>query len=276
MRGSGASRPMTNEAVHKSYDPVFFQLLFEVEDKHFWFRSRNQIIAAWVKSLTSELTPGFRVLEIGCGTGNALRVLDQVCPNGTVVGMDLFAEGLQYAQQRTSAALVQGDMHHPPFASQFDIIGLFDVLEHLPDDRQVLRNLKGMLRENGVLLLTVPAHPGLWSYFDEASHHCRRYQPDELKHKLVETGYDVVYITQYMMSIFPLMWIGRHLSALRRRGSNRQSGASIDELAIQELHPMLIVNEVLSRLLDTEGRWLARGHTLPLGTSLLAVARRRL
>ena len=148
---------MTNEAIRRSYDPAFFQLLFEVEDRHFWFRSRNRIIAAWVKRLTSELTPGFRVLEIGCGTGNVLRVLDQVCPSGTVVGMDLFAEGLKYAQQRTSAALVQGDMHHPPFASQFDIIGLFDVLEHLPDDRQVLRDLKGMLRENGTLLLTVPA-----------------------------------------------------------------------------------------------------------------------
>lgn len=265
---------MTNQAVQESYDPAFFQLLFEVEDRHFWFRSRNGIIAAWVKRLTRELTTGFRVLEVGCGTGNVLRVLDQVCPNGTVVGMDLFAEGLKYAQQRTSAALVQGDMHHSPFASQFDIIGLFDVLEHLPDDRQVLRDLKGMLRENGILLLTVPAHPGLWSYFDEVSHHCRRYQPDELKHKLVETGYDVEYITQYMMSIFPLVWIGRHISALRKRGFSRQSGVSIEELATQELHPVPIVNEVLSRLLDTEGRWLARGHTLPLGTSVLAVARR--
>jgi len=272
----GANRPMTNDAIHKSYDPAFFQLLFEVEDRHFWLRSRNRIIAAWVKLLTSELTTGFRVLEVGCGTGNVLRVLDQACPNGTVVGMDLFAEGLKYAQERTSAALVQGDMHRPPFASQFDIIGLFDVLEHLPDDGQVLRDLKGMLREGGALLLTVPAHPGLWSYFDEASHHCRRYHPNDLKHKLVETGYDVEYITQYMMSIYPLVWVGRHLSSLRRRVSRRQSGASIEELAIQELHPMPIVNEVLSRLLDTEGRWLARGHTLPLGTSLLAVARRRL
>jgi SAM-dependent methyltransferase len=265
---------MTNEAIHKSYDPAFFQLLFEVEDKHFWFRSRNRTIAAWVELLTSELTTSFRVLEVGCGTGNVLRVLGQACPNGTVVGMDLFAEGLKYAKERTSVALVQGDMHHPPFAGQFDIIGLFDVLEHLPDDRQVLRDLKGMLREGGALLLTVPAHPRLWSYFDEASHHCRRYQPEELKHKLVETGYNVEYTTQYMMSVFPLVWVGRHLTSLRGRLFRRQSSASREELAIRELHPMPIVNEVLSQLLDIEGRWLERGHSLPLGTSLLAVATR--
>ena len=189
--------------------------------------------------------------------------------------MDLFAEGLKYAQKRSSAPLVQADMHQPPFASHFDIIGLFDVLEHLPDDRAVLSDLKGMLRDNGFLVLTVPAHPKLWSYFDEASHHCRRYQPDDLKVKLIETGYNVKYITQYMMSIFPLVWVGRHASSLRERVSKRQSGRSSTELAIRELRPIPIVNEVLSRLLDVEGRWLVRGHTLPLGTSLLAVATKR-
>ena len=125
------------------------------------------------------------------------------------------------------------------------------------------------------MLLTVPAHPGLWSYFDEASHHCRRYQPDELKHKLIETGYDVEYISQYMMSIFPLVRAGRRISSLRRRVSGQQSSVSVEELAIRELRPMPVVNEVLSRFLNIEGRWLTRGHTLPLGTSLLAVARKR-
>ena len=228
-----------------------------------------------MKRLTAGLQPGFRVLEVGCGTGNVLRVLDQACPNGAVVGMDLFVEGLKYAQGRTSAALVQGDMHHPPFVNQFDIIGLFDVLEHLRDDEQVLHDLKGMLRENGVLLLTVPAHPGLWSYFDEASHHCRRYQPDELKQKLIETGYDIEYISQYMMSIFPLVWIGRHLSALRRRMFGWQSGPSTVILATQELRPVPIINPILSWLLDIERRWLVSGRPLPLGTSLLVVARKR-
>ena len=63
---------MTNETGHTSYDPAFFEFLFEVEDKHFWFGSRNRIIAAQVNRLTAELPPSFRVLEVGCGTGNIL------------------------------------------------------------------------------------------------------------------------------------------------------------------------------------------------------------
>lgn len=266
---------MIDEATHTSYDPAFFQHLFAVEDKHFWFRSRNRTIAALVKRLTSHLGMNYRLLEIGCGTGNVLRVLKQVCPNGSVVGMDLYAEGLTYAQQRTSASLVQGDMHQPPFTDQFEVIGLFDVLEHLPNDGKVLSDLKRMLRKDGVLLLTVPAHQGLWSYFDEASHHCRRYQPDELRHKLVAAGYDVEYISQYMMSIFPLVWMGRQLSGLRNRASKGMGVTSVEELAIQELRLVPVINEALGQLLRLEERWLSRSHTLPLGTSLVAVARNR-
>ncbi len=110
---------------HQSYDPTYFALLFQIEDRHFWFRARNQVIATVVKRLTADMPRGYRVLEIGCGTGNVLRVLEQVCTDGTVIGLDLFLEGLRYARQRTHAMLVQGDMLHLPFGAPFDLIGLF-------------------------------------------------------------------------------------------------------------------------------------------------------
>jgi len=226
-----------------------------------------------VSQITAGLATGYRVLEIGCGTGNVLRVLEQTCRRGTVVGMDLFAEGLQYARQRTSCSLVQGDMHTPPFGTQFDLIGLFDLLEHLPDDMQVLRDLHAMLAPEGVLLLTVPAHPSLWSYFDEASHHCRRYEGAELLQKLEESGYQVEQMTYFMASIFPLVWVGRKLAALsnRRPASDATPTA---ELAVNELRVTPVINEMLVLLLTLESRLLARRQTLPWGTSLLVVARK--
>lgn len=266
---------MVHETLHQSYDPAFFNLLSEVEDRHFWFAARNRIIAAQVQALMVHATADFRILEIGCGTGNVLRVLDQSCPDGTVIGMDLHVEGLNYARQRGLEALVQADLHHLPFGCRFDLIGLFDVLEHMPDDRQVLSGLWGRLRENGVLLLTVPAHPRLWSYFDEASHHCRRYRPDELVVMLAEIGFDVEYSTQYMASTLPLLWAGRRLSWLRNRGSRRGNAARSTHLTNQELRPIPVVNATLTQILAVEQRWLARGHTLPVGSSLLVVARRR-
>jgi hypothetical protein len=123
------------------------------------------------------------------------------------------------------------------------------------------------------LLITVPAHPRLWSYFDEAAHHCRRYEPNELRGKLIEAGYEIDYISQFMMSIFPMVWVGREISALVNRVLGR-GDSSVERMATQELRPNPLVNRALTRLLNLETRRLARGHTLPLGTSLLAVARK--
>jgi SAM-dependent methyltransferase len=255
-----------------TYDPTFFTQLFAIEDRHFWFQARNRVIGTVVDQLTRPLPTGYRVLEVGCGTGNVLRLLERRCRRGTVVGMDLFAEGLHYARQRTTCGLVQGDVRTPPFGPVFDLIGLFDVLEHLPDDRQILGDLHRMLVPGGHLLVTVPAHRALWSYFDEAAHHRRRYAAPDLRRKLVAAGYRVDYLTQYMALLFPLVWAGRRLAALTDGGRTRPTAADAARLTRQEFRITPGVNEVLTALLAPETRLIARRRVLPLGTSLLAVA----
>jgi SAM-dependent methyltransferase len=262
-------------AEHDSYDPSYFSHLFEVEDRHFWFRARNRVITAAVARVTARLAPGYRFLEVGCGTGNVLRALEQTCKGGLVVGMDLFGEGLSYARRRVSCPLVQGDIHANPFGTRFEAIGLFDVLEHLPNDVEVLSELRSMLTPGGALILTVPAHMSLWSYFDEASHHCRRYEQAELARKLKAAGYRVEFMSQYMATIFPLVWVGRRWAAFTRRkaGNAEESARRTHELTIKELRITPIVNGALAWILEQEARLIARRHKLPLGTSLLAVAR---
>jgi SAM-dependent methyltransferase len=257
------------------YDPAYFARLFQIEDRHFWFRARNRIIAAAARQIVAGLPPDYRVLEVGCGTGNVLRFLERACPNGTVVGMDLFVEGLHYARRRTSCVLVCGDARLPPFRLPFSVIGLFDVLEHLPDDRCLLRDLQGMLGPGGALLLTVPAYRSLWSYFDEVSRHCRRYEPAELHSKLTEAGFQVEYLTPYMLALYPLVRIGRRAAA--SRGAQRRATVDPDHargLAERELRIMPVLNQLLSLCLLPEARLIARRCKLPLGTSLLAVARK--
>lgn len=258
---------------HSSYDRDLFALLFAVEDRHFWFQARNKIIATLVKQITADIVPGYRVLEVGCGTGNVLRVLERTCHSGTIIGMDLFSEGLKYARKRTTCSLIQGDICAAPFKKRFNIIGLFDVLEHLPDDLQVLRDLNTMLTCDGVLLVTVPAHNELWSYFDETSHHYRRYEIAELECKLIGTGYKVEYLTQYMVGIFPLVWIGRRLKALTRKHRPSDVARPYD-IVLAELEIMPWLNNLLSFLLWWEALLIARRRRLPLGTLLLAIARK--
>ncbi len=265
------SQPPPPAPGHETYDPTFFKQLFAIEDRHFWFRTRNHVLGTLVDQLTGGLPAGYRVLEVGCGTGNVLRMLERRCRRGTVVGMDLFAEGLHYARQRTTCALVQGDVRTPPFGATFDLIGLFDVLEHLPDDRQILADLWQMLAPGGHLLVTVPAHAALWSYFDEAAHHCRRYAAPDLRRKLRAAGYRVDYLTPYMAILFPLVWAGRRLAAWTSRGRSHRAGGA-EELTRQEFQITPVVNDVLAALLAPEARLIARRRPLPLGTSLLAVA----
>lgn len=258
---------------YESYNPDYFSKLFDIEDKHFWFCARNRAIGRLAEQLLASLDPGYRVLEVGCGTGNVLRVLEQTCKNGSVVGMDLFAEGLTFARQRTKCGLVQGDVGMPPFNTQFDLIGVFDVLEHLPNDTEILHSLSALLAPGGKLLLTVPAHMSLWSYFDIASCHCRRYDLKELSRKLHQAGYSIEYISQYMAAIFPLIWLGRRAAPLFARRTNRKDGHA-GRLANSELTVVPVINTILRRILMAETALLARRRRLPVGTSIVAIARK--
>jgi len=260
---------------HRSYNPAYFAPLFATEDRHFWFKARNLVIETLMNQIIADLAPGYRILEVGCGTGNTLRVLQSVCKSGIVVGMDLFAEGLPYARQRTPCSLIQGDIHHAPFNTPFNCICLFDMLEHLPDDMQILHDLQSLLTLNGRLFLTVPAHPNLWSYFDEESHHFRRYQLAELRNKLLAAGYQIEYLTQYMLSIFPLVKLGRKLASLTNRSVQQRANLSSKQLTIRELQIVPIVNELLTWLLSQEVSLIKRRLPIPLGTSLLAIARKK-
>jgi SAM-dependent methyltransferase len=252
--------------VKGGYDPAFFDRICAVEDRHFWFRARNRMIARLLAQAVAGLPSGYRVLEVGCGDGNVLRFLQEACRDGIVVGMDYFAEGLRLARRRSDCALVQGDMARPPFSAGFHIVGIFDVLEHLSDDRGALRLLWHMLEPGGALLLTTPAAPSLWSDFDVASGHCRRYERAELEGKLVAAGFRVERLSHAMATIYPLVWWSR-------RGRTRKTTAAADAVH-DELRIVPVLNEALAFVLSREADWIAGGRSLPFGTSLVAVARK--
>ncbi len=249
------------------YDASFFDELVRFEDRHFWFRSRNFLIQELAKKISSQLNPRW-VLEVGCGTGNVLRVLRETFSESTVVGLELWFDGLRHARKRSPGLLVQGDVRNFPFARQFDLVCMFDVLEHIPEDREILRALQAAIRPHGQVMITVPAHQFLWSYFDEAARHCRRYSPLELRTKLVEAGFDIEFLSQFMASTFPLLWLYRKV-----RGSGRRRGDA-SQLVSEDFRPVPVVNSILNAILNVEARWLSHGHSLPFGTSLVVIARR--
>lgn len=267
---TGPSLPTRTRArAGETYDPSYFDRLFAIEDRHFWFRARNRVITKLVAQ-TVGLRTDLRAIEVGCGTGTVLAALQNALPRALVVGMDLHEEGLRLARTRTRAALVRGAVEAPPFEAIFDVVGVFDVLEHLVDDEGALRRLRALVAPDGVLLVTVPAHRALWSYFDEASRHRRRYAPEELRHTLVESGFEVDYLSQFMAPLVVPMWAGRRIGRPVRRW---RRNATADELAAEDLRVVRGANELMDCLLWIESLVLARRIRLPVGTSLVAVAR---
>jgi len=185
--------------------------------------------------------------------------------------LELWFDGLRFAQKRSAARLVQGDVRNYPFGKQFDLIGMFDVLEHVPEELETLCALREALTPNGKLILTVPAHQYLWSYFDEAAHHCRRYAPAEIRARLSGAGFQVEFMSQFMACTFPIVWFWRKVSGSRQPGGS----GNARELAAREFRVVPLINGVLTILLKLEGLWLSGGHKLPIGTSLIVVARKQ-
>jgi hypothetical protein len=158
------------------------------------------------------------------------------------------------------------DARQIPFDNEFEVVGAFDVLEHIEEDTTVLGEMYKATLRGGGIMLTVPQHPWLWSQNDEHGHHVRRYQAKELKRKVEEAGFQVVKMTSFVSFLLPLMIISR----LRQRWRTTEYDA-LSEFKIGRL-----TNTLLEKVLDVERGIIRAGMSLPVGGSLLVVAKKLL
>lgn len=247
------------------FNPKFFQLMVEVEPTHFWFVSRNRILG---DVLRKHFAAPSRVLEIGCGTGFVLSGIRAVFPQASLSASDVYAKGLGYAARRVPEAfLFQMDARHIPFHEEFDLIGVFDVLEHIEDDDAVLAQLFQACKTGGGLALTVPQHRWLWSRMDDFAHHKRRYTRSELVQKLERAGFRVEHTTSFVSLLLPLMLTARLLrkpAGIEMEDQMDAAGLSIGRLT----------NAVLSAVMAVEHGLIRSGLRLPFGGSLLVIAKK--
>lgn len=235
------------------------------DEQHWWYRGRRRVL----NEVLARIAPrsGSRLLDAGCGSG---RELDELAAWGSVTGVDLCAESVASARARGHADVHCAAIERMPFPDErFDVVTCLDVIEHTPDDRATLTELRRVTRPGGLLVVTVPAYQSLWSAHDVVNRHFRRYRAASLREAAVESGWSVVRDTHFNAVLLPPAAAVR----LARRGRDGAEGAEgADDAQRSEL---AMTPPVLDRLLElplrAEARLIGRGRRIGAGLSLLAV-----
>ena len=243
------------------YDASSYSRISQYQNTHFWFRGRNELICSQLKKYFSGASS---LIEIGCGTGQVLRAIHQAIPLLELSGTEIYSKGLTYAHDVLSEAkYLQLDAHAMPFIDEFNVVCAFDMIEHVDDDLNVLRQMYQVCKPGGGIVLTVPQHHWLWSYKDEAAHHKRRYNRADLQQKVKESGFEVVATTSFVSLLLPLMYFSR-----RKRNALQDSDLQ------REYKISPIINNLFLACSRLENVFIRLGISIPWGGSLLLVAKK--
>lgn len=241
-------------------NPNAYLDMADTEACHWWFSARRVLLSSIISRLT--LPSNARILEIGSGTGGNLEMLSAF---GRVSALEMDETARSIANKKTldhfdiRAGYCPTDI---PFANEeFDLICLFDVLEHIEEDFASLVAIKKLLADGGWILVTVPAYQWLWSKHDEFLHHKRRYSASDLREKIITAGLRAEKISYFNTLLFPLAVSARFKDRLLKAPS--ASGIEV---------PADPLNALLYRIFSAE-RYLLEKLSLPFGVSLLAILR---
>lgn len=253
---------------YADYPDEGFDLTNKNGESSFWVRSRNRLFKRVVQDhlVASGKT---QFLEIGCGTGGFIQ---KIVENESleITGSEIYLKGLLYAKKNLpNVNFIQFDVTKGTVGDEFDIIVAFDVIEHIENDVVALSNINKMLCRGGSFIVTVPQHMLLWSKLDEIVKHKRRYSRRELVAKLQKSGFCISYCTSFLFVLFPLMLISRMFDKGRDQ-------SHLDDVALEKrVKFSKVLNWIFDHLMRIDEALIKLGISLPLGGTLVVVARKR-
>lgn len=231
--------------------------LLALEKEHFWFEPRYQLLSRRLKKF---LPVGLdAAIDLGAGVGSFVKVLQRQF--STVVGVDGHITFLDKAQKCNPDTLfIHSDVSDIPLISeQFDLVVALDVLEHT-NPIPLLKEANRIAKQNGYMLITVPAFQFLWSSVDSAAGHRCRYNIKNLQQELNASGWHLINYTYYQFFLFPVLLFSRFL--------NRKSKPQMEH------KPPAWINYLFKKINLLEVKLLG-GVKLPFGSSLVVLAQKK-
>jgi 2-polyprenyl-3-methyl-5-hydroxy-6-metoxy-1,4-benzoquinol methylase len=248
-------------------NPDEYANLAALEQKHWYYAGKRATVAHWLRS-TSVITPDKLLLDCGAGTGLFAKEMEQSC---RVLVLDDHEQALRILHTRFRADQVislAGD-NIPLSDRSVDFVTALDVLEHVPDDDAVVRSFQRILKQGGLAVVTVPASMALWSDWDVALHHHRRYDRRQLERLFSPTDWEVIHVNYTNTAPYPIVWLIRKW---RQAFSPKPEHAKrSDRSRFEDRTPPAPLNSILKWLFVTMGKSRLR---MPIGVSLILVARR--
>jgi SAM-dependent methyltransferase len=241
-------------------DATFHTFEKEVEDWHWWYRVRRDILDQQLARL--DLSADARILDVGCGTGGAALTLAR---HGRAIALDRSLESFRLSMDRPYAHRVVASAGAPlPFSDgSFDVVCALDILEHLDDDGAAARELARVCKRGGHLVAYVPAYSILWGYNDEYSHHRRRYVKSQLAALVKSAGFDIEESGYFNAVLFLPTLAAR----LVQRAAPRLTGG------MEHATRPTALNGILTTIFRAELPILRR-RPLPFGTSAYCIGKR--
>ena len=236
-----------------------YKKMYDIEDSHWWFNAKRQYINIVLKKFFKNKS-GLKILDVGCGTGAVIEYLR--LKNQQAIGVDASDIAIDYCRQK-NLPVEKSEAHKTKFSGEtFDVVLALDLLEHLENPEEAIKEMKRILKQGGLLIATVPAHQFLWSYHDVSLYHKKRYNKESLA-SLFKGEFFIELISWIHALILPPVIIIRLKNKLI--GSNggsdvRQSGK--------------ITNLVMKFLYIFELGFFNIFKYLPFGLSLIIVARK--
>lgn len=232
------------------------------EKTYWWHLGRLRIISAYVdRALRNNTKP--TILNVGCGTGGTIDMLEKF---GTVDNIDISVDAIKFMKQAGYSRITKVEGITLPFKTKsYDMVGAFDVLEHIENQTGALKEWHRVIKDKGAVVITVPAYQWLWSDHDVSLYHVRRYTTGRLKQVATEAGFVVEKKSYAIVFSLPMIVVFRFINKIRGKATD-------SETSYVDIPNWL--NGIFTYILYSEA-FFHKFIKFPFGTSVVTILRKK-